>query len=245
MTAATWEDPAESAVTLPADITVMTYNIQNGFSRDNVFDLEGIARTIEAENPDVVLLQEVSRGWLATSSTDSLLWLSRRLGMTAVFGPASEDELWGNAVLTRGTVLGHDVIHFSITENFERSALRVRIAGETGELTVIVTHLDDPATAGEVREIQTAELLAFWGGTPRTLIGGDFNAEPDSATVRQMNVAGLVDAAGALGPEVGTFEDGSRIDYLFVTADLQASNPRIPDVWTSDHKPVAADLAVE
>jgi endonuclease/exonuclease/phosphatase family metal-dependent hydrolase len=239
VTAARWENPAGSAVTLSADVTVMTYNIQNGFSRDNVFDLEGIARTIEAENPDIVVLQEVARGWLATSATDNLLWLSRRLEMEAVFGPASDDGLWGNAVLTRGTILGHDQIVYSVSDNFDRSALRVRIATEAGDLTVIVTHLDNPAGADAIRDTQTAELLAFWGGEGRTVIGGDFNADPDSATVRAMIDAGFVDAGAALGPDAITSEDDRRIDYLFVTGDLLPSEPRIPGVWTSDHLPFA------
>ncbi len=44
-----------SMAELDSEFTVVTYNIQNGFSRDNVWDLEAIARTIESLDPDIVL----------------------------------------------------------------------------------------------------------------------------------------------------------------------------------------------
>ena len=62
-----------------ANLTVMTYNIQEGFSSENDWSLETTARTIEAHDPDVVLLQEITRGWLVMSSVDEVRWLAERL----------------------------------------------------------------------------------------------------------------------------------------------------------------------
>ena len=64
----------------------MTYNIQAGFPRDNRWDLEGTAAAIEAVDPDVVLLQEVGRGWPLMTGVDGARWLSDRLDMNLVCG---------------------------------------------------------------------------------------------------------------------------------------------------------------
>ncbi len=51
--------------------------------------LEEMAKVIEAEDPDVIALQEVSRGWVVNGSVDMLAWLSQRLDMDYVWGPAA------------------------------------------------------------------------------------------------------------------------------------------------------------
>ncbi|MFW6075312.1 MAG: endonuclease/exonuclease/phosphatase family protein, partial [Chloroflexota bacterium] len=147
---------------LRGDLTVMAYNIQSGFSRDNVWDLEAIAKVIEGEDPDIVLLQEVSRGWLVTGSNDQLIWLADRLEMDVVWGPASTDDLWGNAILTRGTVNSDFLIRYDSTQNLRRSAVGALIEYELGLFTSVATHLDNPSTAGREREGQLDQLLGVW-----------------------------------------------------------------------------------
>ena len=59
------DEPDPSATQAVAgDLTTMTFNIQEGFSNENVWDLEATARAIEAHDPDIVVLQEITRGWL-------------------------------------------------------------------------------------------------------------------------------------------------------------------------------------
>ncbi len=84
----TWVNPPTGPPAGP-HLTVMIHNIQSGFALDRTWNLEETARTIQAEDPDIVVLQEVSRGWLVTSDVDQALWLSLRLGMPYVFGANS------------------------------------------------------------------------------------------------------------------------------------------------------------
>ncbi len=74
---------------LATDFTVMTYNIQSGFGADDTWDLERTANAIEEQQPDIVILQEVSRGWPITSNVDQAAWLSQRLEMPVYFGSSS------------------------------------------------------------------------------------------------------------------------------------------------------------
>ena len=60
---------------------------------------------IEEQQPDIVALQEVTRGWVIYGSFDMLVWLSQRLDMPYVYGPAA-DSVWGNAILSRYPMSG-------------------------------------------------------------------------------------------------------------------------------------------
>lgn len=226
------------------ELVVMTYNIQSGYDSRDRWDLEATAQVIETAQPDVVLLQEVSRGWLVTSSTDQLSWLARRLGMQASWGPASADGLWGNAILTRGRPLEVRTTRFRTTENLRRGAVAVRLATPHGSVWLANTHLDDPRSATGVRLVQIEELLVFLRPWRPVVLGGDFNAEPGSPEYQRLLEAGLIDAAAAIGATGPTSADQRRIDYLFVTGEFEVSGGRVPSVTASDHRPVVVRLTL-
>ncbi len=52
--------------------------------------------------------------------------------------------------------------------------------------------------------------------------------------------AGFVDT-GESSAET-TSEDKRRIDYIFVTPDVEVDAFTVPDVWTSDHRPVVVEV---
>ncbi len=82
---------------LSGDPFVLTYNLHHGFSTDGVMALESMAQIIESADPDIVALQEVSRGWVATGGVDMVAWFQRRSGMPVVFAP-TVDRQWGVAL---------------------------------------------------------------------------------------------------------------------------------------------------
>jgi endonuclease/exonuclease/phosphatase family metal-dependent hydrolase len=236
-------DPAGgTAGLLDRQFTVVTYNIQNGFSRDNVWDLEATARTIEGLEPDIVLLQESGRGWFALGWADQVWWLSQRLDMEFAFGAASHDDLWGNAILSSASLIAPETLKYASSQNLHRSVVSARIPIDGGELWVASTHLDNPTGAGAIRLEQTEQLLQFWDGQQPAVIGGDFNAQPDSDVVATITGEGLVDTAAAAGDPQTTSESGNRIDYVFATPELQVASAEAPDVWTSDHRPLRVVL---
>ena len=230
---------------LGSNVTAMTYNIQTGFSRDNVWDLEATARVIEDQQPDVVILQEVSRGWIITSGVDQAQWLSRRLNMNLAWGASSNDGLWGVAILSKGKILASQMSIYSSTENLRRGLLGTAIQTDAGgTLYVYATHLDNPSDAGNVRMEQVDQLIALTNGQMPAIVGGDFNATPDSDVVAAMTAAGFVDTGTALPPDTPTSEDGSRIDYIFIRGAITADSVTVPDTWASDHRPLVARLTL-
>ncbi len=90
-------------------LRIMTYNLHNGFDPRGHLGMEAIARAIEAEQADVVAVQEVSRGWVVYGSLDMMTWLSRRLSMPYIYG-ATADPLWGNALLSRAPLFNAQLV---------------------------------------------------------------------------------------------------------------------------------------
>src|SRR5439155_5303797 len=79
--------PAAVAATAPLTFRVMTYNVHQGFDAFDIAALDRQADTIAREAPDVLVLEEVVRGWLIDEQHDVLGYLSGRLGMPYVFDP--------------------------------------------------------------------------------------------------------------------------------------------------------------
>lgn len=239
-----WSDAAATSSIGP-NITVMTYNIQSGFSVDNHFDLERTAQVIAAQQPDVVVLQEVSRGWLVTSGVDEVLWLSQRLNMSYAFGPNSDDGMWGNVVLSKAPIDSVQKVQYDVTENLKRSVLQVHVMTESGGVWVLATHLDDPSDAGQIRLQQADELIASWNHEVPTILMGDMNSDPSDDVITAFQSAGFVDFGRTLPGGGATSQDNRRIDYIFGTRDVVLDSIQVLQVWTSDHRPVVAHLSIQ
>ena len=192
-----WTEPT-SEPSPTDDLAVTTYNIQSGFALDKTWNPERTARTIEAENPDIVVLQEVSRGRLVTSGVDEAMWLSQRLGMPYVFGTNSTDGRWGNGILTRGPILDTASERYTVTRNLKRSVIGVQIMTWAGDLWVFRTHLDKPNNAGEIRLAQTRQFLEFVHGQKPALILRDLNSDPGDPALRELSPAGFTDPGRSL-----------------------------------------------
>lgn len=225
------------------EITVITYNIQSGFSRGNYWDLERTAEVIEDSGADIVILQEVDRGWIVTSGNDQLRWLSERLGMPYAWGPASNDNLWGNAVLSRFPIASETTTKYESTQNLRRSALSVRLElGDGRAVNIVATHLDNPSGASEARTEQVDQLLDVLDTDQPTILAGDFNMAPDNPLIQQVVSSGMTDTAAAMGVDDGTSEDDRRIDYVFVTSEISIEEARVVETDASDHKPVVVKV---
>jgi endonuclease/exonuclease/phosphatase family metal-dependent hydrolase len=233
-------------------VRVLSYNLHFGFDVRGWSDLDGVARAIEASGAEVVGLQEVSRGWYVNGSTDMLGWLQRRLRMPHARFAGASDAIWGNAVLSRYPIVGGEVVRLPREGvPLARSALRVGIdLGSGRRLDVVVTHLhhSEGLDGTRVRLAQLPRLLELAAGRPGTVLLGDFNAEPASAEIALVRAAGLTDAFAAGGggraDELTWPSDrpDRRIDYLWLSPDLAASEYAATDGTASDHRGVAVTV---
>ena len=234
-------------------VRVMSYNLHQGFGLDGALVISQQADVIKEQKPDIVALQEVSRGWVLDGSFDMLVWLSRRLDMPYVWGPAA-DSVWGSAILSRYPVTGSRTVPMSNNSEIamKRSFTTAQIDLGDGEtLTVIASHLHHVAGGSGIRAEQVQALVQAWAGAPRTVVLGDFNATPDSPDIHRLSNAGLVDAFVATGNATGngytspSNNPTKRIDYIWVSDDLSVRGFSIAGGPASDHLGVAVTLYTE
>jgi endonuclease/exonuclease/phosphatase family metal-dependent hydrolase len=222
----------------------MTFNLHNGLNPYGHLDIEALAKVIEEDKADVVVLQEVSRGWLISGRLDMLTWLSQRLGLPYVSGPTA-DPFWGNAVLSRYPVIeyeNHDLPprDLFLLRGFTSVTLDIG-GGDT--LRVIATHFHHVEGDSDIRQPQARAVAEFWDGSDNTVLLGDLNARPDAPEIAILREAGLIDA-GAEADEF-TFHSTDpyeRIDYIWVSPDLTATEVVTRRTTASDHLPVSATV---
>ncbi|MFG1943543.1 endonuclease/exonuclease/phosphatase family protein [Nonomuraea sp. NPDC048826] len=237
-------------------IKLVTYNIRMGFGLDGRLSLDDIASWIAAQNPDVVLLSEVDRGWLLNGGHDDLARIARHLNMHYYFAPAA-DNVWGDALLTNLVVRGvhsHPLGRHDYPTGAQAQAILLGV-GQV-ELGIVNTHLQAPAgqapeVAAMVRALAAGKDVAE--ASPRSqatgvfrpvILTGDLNIRPGDPEMRVLEQAGLSDPLRALGDPPTSPADNptERIDHVLITQGLTAVSAQAPRVPFSDHLPVVTTL---
>ena len=99
-----------------------------------------------------------------------------------------------------------------------------------------------------VHHEQIAEIVDAWGGVEPAVLVGDFNARPDWEQVAEILEYGWVDSWAEAGDGEGLSARSDRlryrIDYVFHTAGLVATDAFTIQSLASDHLPVVVDLAL-
>ncbi len=208
--------------------------------------LPAIIETVRRLDPDIACLQEV---WIVPgadgSGGDSS---ARRIGDALGFEHRGTHRLmvdevaFGNAVVSRWPITGGESLPLPGLDEAEemRTCFRADIDSPHGPLQVFSTHLNWRFDHSAIRQEQVRAICAFIAGSPpRTyppILGGDFNALPDSDEIRMLTGRAAVpepklvfhdawDAAGDGGPGFTwsnenpfarlDLEPNRRIDYVF------------------------------
>lgn len=234
-------DPQPGEATETAPLRLVSWNLHYGVDPDGGVDLEQIARSIEEQNPSIVTLQEVSRGWVLGGGTDMATWLAQRLDMRVAFSPAA-DRQFGNVVLTNLPTTNITTIALPYGDGpQERSAISVDIVLPGGALRVTSVHLQSkdriPTRLDQIETLLTAQTDA-----PFLIIAGDFNAQPGSPEINEMTSAGLVSAQDVSG-DPSALTDPSinpvkRIDWVFGRGVTFTNTEVLSDALSSDHLPL-------
>jgi len=228
-------------------VRVMTYNLHQGFDTKGYLGMEAFAKVIEESDADIIALQEVSRGWYINGSLDMLTWLSQRLNIPYIYGPVG-DPLFGNVILSKYPVLEYknEILPKGCVP-LQRGFLWVKIdLGNNEELFMIATHLHHVEEDNHVRIPQINAIVDYWGNHDKTVILGDMNAKPHWSETQIYYNSGLLDtfieAGTGKGYTYSSDKPEKRIDYIWISPDLAASNFVIPKSTASDHLGVAVTI---
>ncbi|HEY7484795.1 MAG TPA: endonuclease/exonuclease/phosphatase [Streptosporangiaceae bacterium] len=236
--------PLLSALTAPAlgspaapagRFQLVAYNIHEAVGQDGRVDLERVAGAIGATGSDVVLLQDVGRGRLASGTTDGAAWLARRLSMHLVWGPGADNQS-GNAVLTRLPIRSSGAGRLAQAGGVQVPGYvwaRLEVGGGR-TVDVWSTRLDDAAGHDRAHEIQAAQLMRAWGGGPQTVIAAGLGAQ-SAALSRLTDGTGLRHASDS-GESSG--------DWLLGTDDVFISEAAARTPAAPGHQPVVATVRV-
>lgn len=214
---------------------ILTFNVQNDEGDPRRTDL--INRELRRLAPDVVALQEVR-------FPGQLRQLLAGTGLTATHQqqvlPNSPDEYGGTAVATKGP---HTVDEVSESEPGARFHWWTLTVVTSNGLRIVAPTTPWQPEAAAARESQARRIRP----SGRTIVAGDLNATPGSASIRLIGKT-FVDAWERAGSGPGDTWTAGRIDYVFVSKDVEVLRARriatapVDGVWLSDHFGVLVDV---
>ncbi|HEX7089996.1 MAG TPA: endonuclease/exonuclease/phosphatase family protein [Longimicrobiales bacterium] len=238
-------------------ITVVTYNIHAGKDAEQRPNLDRVAAVLDTLGADIVLLQEVDRRTRRSAGVDQIGELERLTGMRGAFGKSLDYQggEYGIAALSRWPIELARVLPLPTEPPLKRSngsydplvALHVVVATPAGRVHVVNTHLTAEGP-GTNRKQQLVALLAHVRRLvppgEALVVGGDFNARPESDEIAATSLA-LADAWAACGEGAGhsfpAHAPDRRIDYLFLRG-LRCTGARVHATTASDHRPVVVEV---
>ncbi len=241
----------------PNCLRIMSLNIHGGYSQFFDPNLDRVARLIELNGADVVLLQEVDTGRMASFGVDQVLWLARKVGMEATFYPQNE-ALQGLAVLSRVPIENFQGLKLPSDGN-QAAVMRVELdperlvadplADKIGPLTIYNAWLGfrvaerdgQPIPEGEQDQNRQLRLMlnriagqhAQRWDEDRIAMGGTFNFGTDSPLYDSLRV----DNAGIKDPHAGLRASDAMTVFL-----VDGTAARYDYLWTFNLPLVGADV---
>ena len=237
-------------------LTLMSWNLRRlwGGTDDGGDPLACAICTIEAENPDVITLLEVSR--------EDVDRLSEALGLRCVhttYRQSSSPKKGGLASCVRGNRWKLDAgsgLRFVDHEDWYYVLGEVRQRDQVFNVLAVhlhpyALHMNDLADISSdvvrVQSDQSAALLARVASfRDPTLVAGDFNSTRDAALHASLreHLADTWERGGFGFGGTVRFLDWLplRVDYVYASDDFAVVDAWVPDVGCSDHRPVVSRL---
>jgi endonuclease/exonuclease/phosphatase family metal-dependent hydrolase len=241
------ESPAQASAVEPT-VRLMTYNLNWG-NPDHGATLDAIA----AGDADVVLLQEVTDEWRRVLRAR----FARQYAHQAyrLHGRAAG----GIAVLSKHAITAEEL--WAPPPGAFFPAQRVVIDAPFGPLQILNVHLRPCIDGGSwVRGFLTTppvrrrEIETHWKKMDYqlpTVVAGDFNEDDTGRAIHYLQHHGMT-RVPTDGPQTWHYEtvlDGKRtdllkmdIDHVMIDSHFLASDAKVLDAGTSDHRPVVVTL---
>ncbi len=228
----------------------MTFNTQhclNYISRK--IDFQIMADTIKACGADIVGLNEM-RGKGPHPEFDSQTENLSRLSGIPFFSFAKAIDVGGNNPYGNGLLSKYRILHAEIIPipdpevKAENDCYETRCllkAELEGGIRVLVTHF---GLNRDEQQNAVNTVLAHLADE-KCILMGDFNVTPDNALLSPIR-ARMKDTAESFENPLFSYpsdEPNIKIDYIFVSPDIEVLEADIPAIIASDHRPHTASIA--
>lgn len=226
---------------------IMSFNTQHCLNYvERKIDFDAMAKAILDCGADIVGLNEMRGEGIHPDYTAQTDKLSALTGLTYYhFAPAIEvpnGGPYGNGFLSRipivkaETVMIPDPEQKKIGKHYEtRCILKVLLEGG---ITVLVTHFGLNPDEQENAVKTVLENIT----DEKCILMGDFNVTPDNPVLAPIRKR-LRDTADCFGEPKLSFPSDApdrKIDYIFVSPDIDVVSADIPPIVASDHRPHTA-----
>ncbi len=231
-------------------LKVMTYNIHEGVDSFNRLNLDSILATIQQWDPDIVVLQEVDTGCIVSGSVDQSRWFALKLNMYLA-SITSLDHIWqSDILLSKYPIIDFEsIIMESPSEDDTLLKAEIEVGGQT--VTVFVVHFTTMSSAD--RRIQADIALPYVTATAGPRIwAGDFNINAYTNDTTDQGIYTDIlsyfnDSFNVADTHIGnltwpSYAPVERIDYIFVSPEINVSSHRVVESLASDHLPVLAEI---
>jgi endonuclease/exonuclease/phosphatase (EEP) superfamily protein YafD len=227
---------AAPAADSPANLTVVTYNIDFGLEVDEA--IQGFQAVEPLPSADIVLLQEMDE-----EGTERM---ARALHANFVYYPATfgrHGRNFGNAVLARLLPHRHPI------RKQLRIAARATVLVGNHEVVAYSVHTETYTVPAAHRAAQVAAIVDDIGHDDGpVVVGGDFNTVSRRSIDRaraQFASVGLVRSSAGIGPTVRRLGvQPSAADHIFSRGFHRIATGKAEAVRASDHFPIWVKLSL-
>ena len=229
---------------------IMVYNTMHCASyATNKIDFDLIADVIRTYDPDVIGLNEMRGKGITEAYGAQTEELSQRTGMEHKYFARAilvgGTEPYGNALLSKIPIASAQTVPVPDPEprgysGYYETRCLIKAKLENG-LTVLVIHFGLNPDEQENAVKTVLEHLE----DEKCVLMGDFNVSPDDPVLDPIR-ARMRDTAELFEGEKQSYPSDApriKIDYIFVSRDIEVIAADIPAVVGSDHRPHTAKIA--
>lgn len=218
------------------EIKIVSYNIHSGLNKDMYPTLFDIIDFLRISDADVICLQEVNESAKVGFQVSSL---KEELDMYSHFGAnvVKYGSNYGMVTYSKYPIKSENHVYL-YSQREQRGILHTVIKVGKKNLNIVNVHL---GLGKEEREIQLQELIDFVNGFEDEpfIVVGDFN---EGSIMMDNNI--MKDVAKEMNKSnILTFATGlDRIDYIFVSPNIEVLDYEVLIKSMSDHYPIVAKL---
>jgi endonuclease/exonuclease/phosphatase family metal-dependent hydrolase len=230
-------------------LRIMTYNIHQGYNTEGKINPWDILEPITGVDPHIIALQESDLNRITSTNVDIVRWLAHKRDMYSYFGPRTNHQIYGVALLSTFPLTNTEVYFLRSIED-QRVMIRGDIEYNGSTLSIYAVHM---GLSEEDRTNQTAQILDILSENPRdSILLGDFNSTPDSPQMNHFfayySDAWIASGHPADDPSGYTFSSlfpEKHIDYILIPKEWEhrvTCCVILSDIYASDHLPVWAEI---